>query len=123
MEQDSAQYTIKEISSLIDEEQHVLRYWEREFSELNPQKNSSGNRIYSEVDLVLLKQIKNLLREQRKTVQEAKLALKTIDASTQIGSDAAVQNRKKSSEEDKYDKEELLEISKQLDKIVDSLRS
>ncbi|MGA1415394.1 MAG: MerR family transcriptional regulator, partial [Candidatus Kapaibacteriota bacterium] len=44
-------YTIKEISVILDEEQHVLRYWEREFDFLNPKKNEAGNRIYDEYDL------------------------------------------------------------------------
>jgi DNA-binding transcriptional MerR regulator len=48
---DSEVHTIKEVSLIVDEEQHVLRYWEREFAFLNPQKNEAGNRIYTSVDL------------------------------------------------------------------------
>lgn len=38
MEHSEDTYSIKEIANLIDEEQHVIRYWEREFSQLHPQK-------------------------------------------------------------------------------------
>lgn len=65
-------YSIREISQLIDEEQHILRYWEREFSSLKPKKNSAGNRKYAEKDVELIKRIKILLREKKYTIQQAK---------------------------------------------------
>jgi len=65
-------YSIREISQLIDEEQHILRYWEREFSTLKPKKNSAGNRKYAEKDVELIKKIKILLREKKFTIQQAK---------------------------------------------------
>lgn len=65
-------YSISEVSSLVDEEQYVLRYWETEFHQLRPQKNRSGNRIYTEKDVGLLRTIKHLLREKRYTVEGAK---------------------------------------------------
>lgn len=67
-------YSIKEVSLMIDEEQHVLRYWEREFTFLNPQKNEAGNRIYSPKDLTIVKELKRLIRNERKTIQEARNA-------------------------------------------------
>ena len=60
MENNQETYSIKEVANLIDEEQHVIRYWEREFSQLHPQKNISGNRIYSKKDLALLQYLKKL---------------------------------------------------------------
>jgi DNA-binding transcriptional MerR regulator len=65
-------YSITEVSKLLDEEQHVLRYWEREFQQLRPQKNRAGNRVYSEKDIAILKVIRKLLREERYTVAGAK---------------------------------------------------
>lgn len=67
-------HSIKEVSIMIDEEQHVLRYWEREFSFLNPQKNEAGNRMYTSKDLVIVKELKRLIRSERKTIQEARIA-------------------------------------------------
>lgn len=71
---DSEVHSIKEVSLIIDEEQHVLRYWEREFSFLNPQKNEAGNRVYSPKDLAIVKELKRLIRTERKTIQEAREA-------------------------------------------------
>ncbi len=58
-------YSISEVSKLIDEEQHILRYWEKEFEILKPKKNRAGNRIYSDKDLRILKMIKYLLRQKK----------------------------------------------------------
>lgn len=69
---DSKAYSIKEVSLIVDEEQHVLRYWEREFSFLNPQKNEAGNRMYTSMDLAIVKELKRLIRTERKTIQEAR---------------------------------------------------
>ncbi|HRE57492.1 MAG: MerR family transcriptional regulator [Candidatus Kapaibacterium sp.] len=72
-------FSISEVGKLIDEQQHVLRYWEREFGELRPKKNSAGNRIYTQKDLDLLKVIKIMLRKKRLSVIDAKLQLKSTD--------------------------------------------
>ena len=69
-------YSITEAAKIVSEEQHVLRYWEREFSQLRPQKNRAGNRVYSQRDMAVLMLIRNLLREQRYTVAGAKEYLK-----------------------------------------------
>ena len=65
-------YSISEVSKLIDEEQHILRYWQKEFPQLKPKKNRSGNRVYSDKDLSLLKLIKKILREDKKALKDAK---------------------------------------------------
>ncbi|NQW29694.1 MAG: MerR family transcriptional regulator [Ignavibacteria bacterium] len=71
-------YSITEVSKIIGEEQHVLRYWEREFSQLKPQKNRAGNRVYTKKDLEILQIIKKLLRDERYTVAGAKDHLRTF---------------------------------------------
>jgi DNA-binding transcriptional MerR regulator len=78
MEHSEDTYSIKEVANLIDEEQHVIRYWEREFSQLHPKKNISGNRIYSKKDLALLQYLKTLIREERLTILETKARLATL---------------------------------------------
>ena len=71
-------YTIGEVSELLSLEQHVLRYWESEFSELRPQKNRAGNRVYKEKDIDLIKKIMFLLYEQQFTIEGAKKRLKQL---------------------------------------------
>lgn len=65
-------YSISEISNLLGEEAHILRYWEKEFKTLKPKKNSAGNRKYNQKDLELLKRIKQLIREDKITLTAAK---------------------------------------------------
>ncbi|MCX7736393.1 MAG: MerR family transcriptional regulator [Candidatus Kapabacteria bacterium] len=65
-------YSIREICELVNEEQHTLRYWEKEFEELKPKKNRGGNRIYSSKDLLIIKFIKKLLREEKLSLKGAK---------------------------------------------------
>ena len=67
---------ISEVSALTGIEQYVLRYWETEFDELRPHKNRAGNRIYAEKDVKVISRIKELLRDERYTIEGAKLILK-----------------------------------------------
>ncbi len=77
-------YSISEVSKFVDEEQHILRYWEKEFSQLKPRKNRGGNRIYSEKDVQLIKIIKNLLRSEKLSLKGAKEQLnKLLNSRTQ----------------------------------------
>jgi len=68
-------YSISEVSKITDVEQYVLRYWETEFEQLKPQKNRAGNRIYTNKDISLIMQIKNLLREKKYTIEGARKIL------------------------------------------------
>jgi DNA-binding transcriptional MerR regulator len=67
---------ISEVSALTGIEQYVLRYWETEFDELRPHKNRAGNRIYAEKDVKIISRIKELLRDERYTIEGAKQILK-----------------------------------------------
>jgi len=69
-------YSIGEVSKVTNLKQYVLRYWETEFSVLNPSKNSAGNRIYKDQDIVLIKYIQDLLYTEKFTIKGAKLHIK-----------------------------------------------
>ena len=71
-------YSISEVSRITDLEQYVLRYWETEFEQLKPAKNSSGNRIYTNKDIKLILLIKKLLKEEKYTIEGAKKILKNF---------------------------------------------
>lgn len=73
-------YSISEISGLVDEEQHILRYWEKEFKQLNPRKNSAGNRKYSQKDLETIQLIKKLLRDDKLSLKGAKEKIDALQA-------------------------------------------
>lgn len=65
-------FSIGEVCALTDLKPHVLRYWESQFRFLSPAKNRSGNRVYQrrEVDLILL--VKQLLYEEKFTIDGAR---------------------------------------------------
>ncbi len=65
-------HSISEVSGIVDEEQHILRYWEQEFSLLKPKKNRGGKRIYSEKDIAVIKLIKKLIRDDKLSLKGAK---------------------------------------------------
>lgn len=112
-------YSISEISKILDEEQYILRYWEKEFDFLKPRKNRAGNRIYSEKDLQTLKLIKSFIREEKLSVKEANSKLKNLIKSNEIekvvhksiyeGSESNSTN-KKSNKINKELKRELLSV-------------
>lgn len=71
-------YSISEVSKMVELEQYVLRYWEREFDILRPQKNRAGNRIYTEKDIEIIKLIKRLTREDRYTISGARQVMEGL---------------------------------------------
>ena len=64
-------YSIGDVSEITNLKQYVLRYWETEFSFLNPKKNSAGNRIYIDKDIQIIKEIQSLLYERKFTIKGA----------------------------------------------------
>ena len=69
-------YSIGEVSEITKLKQYVLRYWETEFIQLKPAKNSAGNRNYRKSDIDLILEIKDLLYERHYTIKGAKQYLK-----------------------------------------------
>jgi len=84
-------YSIGEVSEITGLKQYVLRYWESEFSQLNPSKNSAGNRNYRKADIDLINEIKDLLYDRRFTIKGAKQHLKD---SAKQGSSTTISNDK-----------------------------
>lgn len=62
-------YKIGEISRIAKVEPYVLRYWESEFPTLKPRKNKSGQRVYIKKDLEQVLLIKDLLYEEKYTIE------------------------------------------------------
>ena len=70
-------YSISEVAEMTGLKSHILRFWEGEFSMLRPRKNRAGNRAYTERDIKIVKLIKNLLYEEKFTIEGAKNKLKS----------------------------------------------
>jgi DNA-binding transcriptional MerR regulator len=71
-------YSIAEVSEITGLKQYVLRYWESEFPELNPQKNRAGNRAYKKSDIQLIFAIKRLLYQEKYTIEGARQRLRQV---------------------------------------------
>lgn len=81
-------YKIGEACKLLDIQPYVLRYWETEFPELSPNKSRSGQRVYSQDELDLIRRIKELLYEEGFTIAGAK---KRLEAELAAGGPGAGQ--------------------------------
>ena len=64
-------FTISKTAEIIGVQSHVLRFWEKKFSSINPKKNLSGRRFYSSNDIETLLMIKKLLYEDGFTIKGA----------------------------------------------------
>ncbi|HLX10562.1 MAG TPA: MerR family transcriptional regulator [Thermoanaerobaculia bacterium] len=68
-------YKIGEACKALGIQPYVLRYWETEFPALSPSKSRSGQRVYSEKELEVIRRIKQLLYDEGYTIAGAKKKL------------------------------------------------
>ena len=68
-------FTIGEVSELCAVKSHVLRYWEQEFTQLKPVKRRGNRRYYQRQDVLLIRQIRDLLYLQGYTIHGARQQL------------------------------------------------
>ena len=61
-------YNIDNVSQLLGEQKHTIRFWESRITKLNVIRTQSGHRLYSYENLLLLKKIKYLLDVQKLTL-------------------------------------------------------
>ena len=112
-------YSIGDVSEITELKQYVLRYWETEFSFLNPKKNSAGNRIYIDKDIKVIKEIQSLLYKEKFTIKGANQYL-INKYKNEDKFDNIVKLVKESSSNDK---QLLLNLRKGLQDIVDLIDS
>ncbi len=70
-------YRIGEVSKLLELNSSVLRFWESEFTQIQPLRTDKGQRLYSEEHISLLRRIKALLHEQGMTIEGARRVLQS----------------------------------------------
>lgn len=68
-------FTIGEVSELCGVKPHVLRYWEQEFPQLTPIKRAGNRRYYQRQDVMVVRQIRDLLYQQGFTIGGARQKL------------------------------------------------
>src|SRR3989338_3090152 len=71
-------FRIGEVADLLGVKPYVLRYWETEFPDIKPAKSKSGQRLYKRRDVEVLVKIKELLYQERFTINGARKRLKEL---------------------------------------------
>ncbi len=84
-------YTIGDVSSLCDVKQHVLRYWETQFEQLQKLTRLNGRRYYTKSDIDFIHELKELLYTRGFTISGAQkyLATRTEETETKDLTDAS----------------------------------
>lgn len=102
-------YAIGEVAEMFNVNTSLIRFWEKEFDIIKPQKNKKGNRLFTKKDIENFRVIYHLVKDKGYTLQGAKEHLKGSKISTgEINKNAeAVEKLKKL-------KEALLELKKDL---------
>lgn len=65
-------YTIGEVAEFFEVNASLIRFWEKEFDILKPQKNKKGNRLFTRQDMDNLRIIYHLVKERGYTLQGAR---------------------------------------------------
>jgi len=89
--------TITEVSAELNVPAHVLRFWEKKFSEVAPVQRVGGRRYYRPEDITLLKKIEYLLHKEGYTIKGVQKLLKegTINS--------VIESRQNNMEQEKED--------------------
>lgn len=69
-------FSIGEVSTLVDVDQHVLRFWESRFLQINPLRKAGNRRYYRKEDIEFLLKIKELLYEKGLSIKGVQKLLK-----------------------------------------------
>ena len=77
MESTKLFYTIGEVADMFKVNASLIRFWEREFDAIKPQRNKKGNRLFTISDVNHFHQIYHLVKERGFTLQGAKDRLKS----------------------------------------------
>jgi len=73
-------YTIGEVAEMFDVNHSLIRFWEKEFTLIQPKKNKKGNRLFSPKDIEIFNKIYQLVKIQGFTLEGAKKELKKKQA-------------------------------------------
>jgi len=103
-------FRIGEVSDLVGVKPYVLRYWESEFTDIKPSKSKSGQRLYKRRDVELLLKIKELLYEERFTINGARKRLKDFSRTEAREPDAVPETGDYEEAEEVGDGPEQLEV-------------
>ena len=104
---DKLYYTIGEVSEILGESSSLVRFWTNSFSRyLKPKRNAKGNRLYTQEEIEVLKQIHLLVKVQGMTLDGAEKKMSSDKK--------AVDGKVKVLESLKSIREQLVEVRKSL---------
>ena len=106
METEKTYYTINEVAEMFNVNASLLRYWEKEFSQIKPYKNKKGDRRFTRQDIDTIRTIYTLTKEKGYTLQGAKEVLKQEKKEESTNKEVVKRLKKL--------RERLLEIQKEL---------
>ncbi len=97
-------YTIGEVASMFNVNTSLIRFWEKEFTIIQPKKNKKGNRLFTPKDIINFNKIYHLVKEQGFTLDGAKNALKNNSIPTSITEAVTI-----TSENETIDREDIIQ--------------
>lgn len=71
-------FRIGEVGELLEVKTYVLRFWETEFSMIQPTKSKTGQRVYRKKDVEMLMLIKHLLYVERFSIEGARKRIREM---------------------------------------------
>lgn len=69
-------YSITEVADMFQVNASLIRYWEKEFSNIKPYKNKKGNRLFTKEDIAEVKLVYHLVKERGMTLKGAQQKIK-----------------------------------------------
>ena len=70
-------FKFQELTPITGVKPYVIRFWETEFEDISPVTSDSGQKLYARKDVETILKVKKLLFEEKLTIPEAKLALRS----------------------------------------------
>ena len=100
-------YSVGEVAEMFGVNESTLRFWERQFPNISPGKNSFGARQYTQDDIKEIRKVHHLLKERGLTMEGARMNIRQQrGASDDVKTDVI--------EHLKFIRDELMEIGKAL---------
>jgi DNA-binding transcriptional MerR regulator len=103
-------YSIGEVAKMFNVAETLLRFWEKEFPNINPKKAGRGIRQYTKEDIEEVRLVYHLVKEKGMTLQGARDSIKHSKGDTN--------NKIEIIERLKFLRDELQSINRELNTLV-----
>ena len=68
-------HSISEVAKMLDVNASLLRFWEKQFKQIQPKTNARGKRAYRQEDIDVIRRIYDLVKVQGLTLEGARKAM------------------------------------------------